>query len=199
VVHHHDHHRGPSPVEVIEVDSEPSTLQPSTLDVRDVSVSSSSIPRVPVTEEEEEAQNNHSYSLGPSWAFASTTQGQHLTRSEDEAGGVGGGYGGGCSGVENPNIESQLSEKARGKKRMREEDYTSDDEDDAKTVELLLEEGCGSGSSSSSCDRDGQHDRKRTKTDADTDTSTESDAESWRPVKKLREIERLYRSGRLLL
>ena len=82
---------------------------------------------------------------------------------------------------------------------MREEDYTSDDEDDAKTVELLLEEGCGSGSSSSSCDRDGQPDRKRTKTDADTDTSTESDAESWRPVKKLREIERLYRSGRLLL
>jgi hypothetical protein len=69
----------------------------------------------------------------------------------------------------NPPAKSELSEKARGKKRMRNEVY---DEDEDQTPDLG--EGCGSGSgsgcgpSTSSCrerDCDGEPDRKRMKTD----------------------------------
>ena len=193
-------HPEPLPVETIEID--PSTLQSPTLDVRGVSVSSSNIPHVPVTEEE--AHTNPSHSFGPSWAFQSTTQAQNSAASEDEpADGV-------DADDENPIVESQLSEKARGKKRMRDEDETDDLED--------LGGGCSSGSTSS--DGDGQPDRKRMKTDTDTDTrvntdrlevdesflivarmglfETLTDVESWRQVKKLKEIEKLYRNDRLL-
>ena len=246
-------HLEPFQVETIEI--EPSTLQPTTLDVRDASVSNT-IPSLPVTEEE--AQNAPSFTFGPSWTFMSSTQAQNPTASEDEdeahvdpysldtlawaeeaenstttsengTGDVG-------SGDENPNVESQesqLSERARGKKRMREEDYSSleDEKDESEALEELLGEssctasgGCnpgGSGSSGTSSDRDGQPDRKRMKTDTDADTristdplevdesvlivarmglfETLTDAESCRQVKKLKEIEKLYRSGRLLL
>ena len=116
------------------------------------------------------------------------------------------------SGDENRNVESQLSEKARGKKRMREEDQS-------ETLEDLL--GCCSSGSRTGNDRDGQPDRKRMKTDADTDTristdrvevdesvlmvarmglfETLTDVESYRQVKKLKEIQKLYRGGRLSL
>jgi hypothetical protein len=280
-------HLEPHPVEAIEI--EPSTLQPTTLDVRDVSVSSNTIPSLPVTEEE--AQDAPSYTFGPSWTFLSSTQAQNPTASEDEdeVDGVDGEDGSedpnsyigsqatantddahdvpshpfdslaalGAeeaentttsenetgevgSGDENPNVElqeSQLSETARGKKRMREEDYPSleDEKDKSETLEELRGGSCytasggcnpsGSGSSSSSRtsrDRDGQPDRKRMKTDtgdSDTRISTDplevdesvlivarmglfetlTDAESCRQVKKLKEIEKLYRSGRLLL
>ncbi|KAF8502116.1 hypothetical protein F5888DRAFT_1669362, partial [Russula emetica] len=244
----------PFAVEIIEI--EPSTLQSPTLDIRDVSVSSSAIPRVPVTEEE--AHNNPSYSYGPSWTFESRRQAPNSTASEDvadedpqvttstddahngpshppdqtilwaemaensttsenETGDVDVG-----SGDENPNAEPQLSEKARGKKRMREEDYSSDEKDDSEMLEGLLGGGCSSGSgSNTSSDRDGQPDRKRMKMDTDTDTRISTDRlevdgsvsmvarmglfetltnpESFRQVKKLKEIEKLYRRGRLSL
>jgi hypothetical protein len=160
-------------VETVEI--EPSTLQSPALDLREVSDSPTIVPQVPVTEEEAHG---------------------------------------------NPNVESQLSEKARGKKRMREEDYSSDEKDDSETTEDLLGR-CGSSSrTTGSGDRDGQPDRKRMKTDTDTDTriSTElevdgevlivarrgifetlTDEESCRQVKKLKEIEKLYRSGRASL
>jgi hypothetical protein len=269
-------------VETIEI--EPSTLQSSTLEVREVSVTSNTIPRVPVTEEE--ANSVASYRFGPSWNFLSSTRPSrakmgividptvahvpNLTASEDEAGEVGSGsddedpnpYSGSQvttsandahgdhphsldpailwefeaenstasgnetgdvgSGDESPNAQSQLSEKARGKKRMREEDYSSDEKDDLETMEVLIGGCSGSGSSGrTSSDRDGQPDRKRMKTDKDTDTriSTDplevddsvlivaragifaklSDEESCHQVKKLKQIERLYRSGRLSL
>jgi hypothetical protein len=248
------------PVEIIEI--EPSTLQSPTLDVREVSISSTLIPPVSVTEEE--AHNTPSYSFGPSWTFMSSTQAQNLTASEDAADEIDSDdedpnsyigsqvttstddahgepshpldlsavlwaeeaensatseneTGNVSSGDGNPNVESQLSEKARGKKRMREEDYSSDEKEDSETLEVLLGEGCGGGSSISS-DRDGQPDRKRMKTDTawDTDTristdrlevdapcmglfETLTDAESCRQIKKLKEIEKLYRSGRLSL
>jgi hypothetical protein len=127
--------------------------------------------------------------------------------SEDETGDVGG------SGDENPgNDESQLSEKARGKKRMREED----EKDDSEALEDLLGGGRSSGSGTSTSDRDGQPDRKRMKTGTDTRINTDrlevdepflivarmglfetlTDVESCRQVKKLKEIEKLHRSGR---
>lgn len=202
-------HSEPS-VEIIE-DDEPSTLQSSTLDVHDVSVSVGHIPHAPVPEEV--ANNTPSYSFGPSWTFASSGLPKIPTASEDEA----------ADNVEsdheNPNVGSWLSGKALGKKRMREEDCPSDDNDDLETLEILFGEGSGSGNSTSS-DRDGQPDRKRLKTDADTDTTIDPDRLevdepasmvapmcpcpsiellSGPPVKKLKEIEKLYRSGRLLL
>jgi hypothetical protein len=246
-------HLEPFPVETIEI-------EPSTLDVREVSISSNIIPRVPVTEEE--AQNTPSYAFGPSWSFLSSTQAQNPITSEDEAdeevvgsqvttgtddahgdpshsldpvpslwaagaensttsGNETGDVG---SGDENPNAQSQLSEKARGKKRMREEDYSSDEKDDSETLEELFGGSSSSGgcNPSNSGDGDGQPDRKRIKTDTDTHTristdplevdesvsmvarmglfETLTDVESCRQVKKLKEIERLYRrSGRLSL
>ena len=193
-------HSEPSHVETIEI--EPPTVQPSTLDVREVSVSSRNIPAVLVTEED--ANNAPSYSLGPSWTFASSTLAQSLTapdgaaqgdpsgpldlstfpRAEEAensttpgAGDERGNVGGGSGDEDDPNVESQLSEKARGKKRMREEDYPSDEQDEAETLECLLGEGCSSGgsgcnpgSSSSSGRGREQPDRKRIKkTDEDTD------------------------------
>jgi len=146
-------------------------------------------------------------------------QAENTATSEYETGDVGSGDG-------NPNAESQLSEKARGKKRMREEDYSSDEKDESEALEELLggssTGGCNPSSSSrTSSDCDGQPDRKRVKTDTDTDTristdplevddmilmvarrglfDTLTDAESCRQVKKLKEIEKLYRSGRLPL
>jgi hypothetical protein len=266
-------HPEPFPAVVEIIDIEPSTLQSPTLDVREVSISSNTIPRVPATDEE--AQNTPSFTFGPSWTFISSTQAPNTADAEDEAGGEVGSdsddqdpdpYVGpqvatstdGAqgdppysldpsilwdevsatsedetddhvgSGDENPNSESQLSEKARGKKRMREEDYSSDEKDELETMEDLLGGGSGgggsgSGSSRTSSDRDGRPDRKRVKTDADADTDTRistdrlevddsvsmvarmglfetlTDAESCRQVKKLKEIERLYRSGRLSL
>jgi hypothetical protein len=250
-------HLEPFPVETIEI-------EPSTLDVREVSVSSDIIPHVPMTEEE--AQNTPSYAFGPSWTFQSSTQAQNPIASEDEAdeevdsdgpdphvgsqvttstndargdpshsldpvpllwtaeaensttsGNETGDVG---SGDEDPNAQSQLSEKARGKKRMREEDYSSDEKDDSETLEELFGGSSGSGgcNPSSSGDGDGQPDRKRIKTDTDTHTristdplevdepvlmvarmglfDTLTDVESSRQVKKLKEIQRLYRSGR---
>jgi len=95
--------------------------------------------------------------------------------------------------------------------------------DDLETLENLLGEGCSSNGSSTSSERDGQPDRKRIKTDAgttDTDTrintdplevdgsvlmvarmglfETLTDLETWHQVKKLKDIEKLYRGGRLL-
>ena len=253
-------HLEPYPIETIEI--EPSTLQSTTLDVRDVSTSSTDIPNLPVTAEE--ANNNPSFTFGPSWTFLSSTQAQNPTASEDEADAVDSddenlyigsqvtnstddAHGGPShaldplaaaaensttsenetgdvgSGDQNSNAESQLSEKARGKKRMREEDYLSDENEDSETLEVLLGGDCSNGSSTGS-DRDGQPDRKRTKTDLDADASTDTristdrlevdssvlmvarmglfetltDAESCRQVKKLKEIEKLYRSGRFL-
>ena len=214
-------------VETIEI--EPSTLRSPTLDVRHVSVSSRVIPDVPVTEEdeEEEANDNSSPSLNPSWTFPPTTQAPNPTASEDradevaenssssenETGDVG-------SSDEHPKGESELSEKARGKKRMRDED---DEYDESETLAHLLGDvGSSSGSGSyTSSDCDGQPDRKRTKTDTDTDSgintdplevdpsvlivarmgifNTLTDVEGCRQVKKLKEIEKLYRSGRLSL
>ena len=69
---------------------------------------------------------------------------------------------------DDPDRVPQLSEKARGKKRMREEDYSSDEEDEA-LERLLLGEG-GSGHIPSTSDRDGQPDRKRIKTDSRINT-----------------------------
>jgi len=89
-------------------------------------------------------------------------------------------------------------------------------------LEDLLGGGCSSGSgSNTSSDRDGQPDRKRMKMDTDTDTRISTDRlevdgsvsmvarmglfetltnpESFRQVKKLKEIEKLYRRGRLSL
>jgi hypothetical protein len=231
------------PVETIEI--EPSTLQsPIILDVRDVSsVSSAVIPRVPVTEEEpheagevnsddenpfigsrvtstdDAAHDDHlSHSRDPLTFPRAEEEAENstTTASENETGDDVG------SGDENPNVESQLSEKARGKKRMREEDYySSDEKDDLVTLENLFGEGgCSSRSTATSSDRDGQPDRKRMKTDADTDTRINTDrlevdepvlmvarmglvealtdVESWRQVKKLKDIKKLYRSGRRL-
>jgi hypothetical protein len=257
-------------VETIEI--EPSTLQSLTLDVREVSVSSDNILRLPVTEEE--AHNTPSHTFGPDWAFnrrarnprkpttsedeadeqvnsddenpdthigsqvttntddapggsshsldpvalLSADEAENPTTSENATGDV-------VSGEEDPNVRSQLSEKARGKKRMRDEDYSSDERDAAETLGELF--GGSSGSSSGGCnpgsssnDREGQPDHKRMKTDTDTDTrvstdqlevdepilmvarmglfETLTDAESCGQVKKLKEIEKLYRSsGRL--
>ena len=129
---------------------------------------------------------------------------ENSTCSENETGDVGG-----PGGEDNPkNDESQLSENARGKKRMR-------DDDDIPGGD------CSGGSGTSSSDRDAQPDRKRMKTGADaTDTristdrlevdepflivarmglfETLTDVESCRQVKKLKEIEKLHRSGRRL-
>jgi hypothetical protein len=260
------HSAGPSPVEIIDI--EPSTLQSSILDVRDVSISSDNIRRVPVTEEE--ANNAPSYSFGPSWTFASTMQAQSPTPSEDLAADdtdsddenpyIGsevttsaddaehddpshpldlstfllaeeaensttsddemGDVVVGSSGDENPDADSQLSEKARGKKRMRDEDYPSDDKDDSETLEMLLGEGSSGGSSSSSSstssDRDGQPDRKRMKTDAETEGRINTDQSvvderlsmiarlgfirksSWSRAKQMKDIKKLYRRALLL-
>ena len=169
-------------------------------------------PQVATSTDDEDGDPSDSLDPSILWAEVSADL-------EDEAGDHVG------SGDENPNPESQLSEKARGKKRMREEDYSSDEKDELETMEDLLGGGSsGSGSSSrTSSDRDGQPDRKRVKTDADSDADTRintdrlevddsvlmvarmglfetlTDAESCRQVKKLKEIERLYRSGRLSL
>ena len=197
------------PVETIEI--EPSTSQPPTLCVRDVSVSSTVIPRAPVTEEA--AHNKPSYTFGSSWNFSSIApQAEISTTSENETG-----DGDVGSADENQNVESQLSEKARGKKRMREEDCSSDEKDDSETLEHLLGEGCSGGNTNN--DRDGQPDRKRIKTETDTRISTDplevdtsvlivarhgivetlTDVQSWCQVKKLKEIEKLHRAGRRLL
>lgn len=248
-------HLEPLPVETIEI--EPSTLQSPTLDVREVSSNviphvpvteeeahntpsfafgpswsflSTTQARNPTASEDEvdeevdststdDAHGDPSHSLDPVpllWA----AEAENSTTSGNETGDVG-------SGDENPNVQSQLSEKARGKKRMREEDYSSDEKDDSETLEELLGgSGCSSSggcnpssSGNSSGDDDGQPDRKRIKTDTDTRISTDqlevdepilmvarmglfetlTDVESCRQVKKLKEIERLYRSGRLNL
>ncbi len=230
-------------IETIEI--HPASLQPSTLNVQDVSVSSSVIPRAAVAAEEAEvevslssnAPNGTSHALGPSWTFygdSSSTPVDDPYASGDEA----------DSGDDenelptvseaveflrdsedtNPPAESELSEKARGKKRMRDEDYDEDQTPD-------LGEGCSSGSgggcgpSTSSCrdrDNDGEPDRKRMKTDKDRDTRINTDRlegvdpgvlivaraglvevptneECFRHAKKLKEIEKLYRTDRLLL
>jgi hypothetical protein len=221
-------------------------------DVSSVSFSSTAIvPRVPVTGEEAREADEVDYDdenscIGPQVATSaddaaahddhpsrsrdpstflragavdSETENSTTTSSENETGDdlIG-------SGDENPAAESQLSEKARGKKRMREEDYyySLDEKDDLERLENLLGEpegGC-SGSSSSDRDRDGEPDRKRMKKDADTDTRINTDrlevdepvlmvarmglvepltdAESWRQVKKLKDIKKLYRSGSLI-
>jgi hypothetical protein len=166
-----------------------------------------------VTTSTDDAHSEPSHPLDPSAVLWAEEAGNSTT-SENETGDVG-------SGDENPNVESQLSEKARGKKRMREEDYSLDEKDDSETLEVLLGGGCSGGSSISS-DRDGQPDRKRMKTDTARDTAldtristdrlevdapfsmvacrglfeTLTDTESCRQVKKLKEIEKLYRSGR---
>ena len=186
----------PYPVETIEI--EPSTLQPPTLGVRNVSVSSTVIPRVPV--DEEEVHDKPSYTFGPSWNFSSIApQVEISTTSENETGDV--------------DVGSELSEKARGKKRMREEDYSLDEKDDSEVLEHLGE-GCSGGNT-----RNGQPDRKRVKTETDTRISTDplevdttvlivarhgifetlTDVQSWFQVKKLKEIEKLHRAGRHLL
>ena len=147
----------PSAAEVEVIDIEPSTLQSSTLEVRDDSVSSDRIPRVLVTEEE--ANNDPSYSFGPSWTFARdgpshlstfllAEEADDSTTPEAEMVDVV------VGGDGNPNDESQLSEKARGKKRARDDD-PSDDRDDTETLEILF--------GGSSSDRDGQPDCKRVK------------------------------------
>jgi hypothetical protein len=125
----------------------------------------------------------------------------------------------GGSGEEIPNVESQLSEKAHGKKRMREGDH-SDDKDDRETLEILFgnSEGSSSGASSSSnsSDRDGQPNRKRMKTDAGTDERINTDQSvanewlsmiarlrfirksGWSQAKRLRETKKLHHKALLL-
>ena len=205
----------PNYAEVGEIEAVEEVVHPEHLPVETIEIDPSTL---------EEVHNNHpSHSFGPSWAFLSTnTQAENPAASEhdaaenptsyeNETGDVGG------AGEENLNVEPQLSEKARGKKRMREEDETDDSE---ALEEDLLGRGCSSGSGTSS-DRDGQPDRKRMKMGTDTtDTrvntdrlevdesvlivarmglfETLTDVESCRQVKKLKEIEKLYRSGRLL-
>jgi hypothetical protein len=111
----------------------------------------------------------------------------------------------------------QLSERARGKKRMREEEHTSDEEDEALLESLLGEgsSGRGGGHDPNSSGRDGRPDRKRTRTD--TRISTDrldgvdadvlmvarmglveelTDGERRRQAEKLKAIQKLYRSGR---
>ena len=108
----------------------------------------------------------------------------------------------------------QLSEKARGKKRMREEDYTSDEENEA--LERLLGEGCSSGSGHNldSSGREEGPDRKRMKMDTRVSTDqlvVDRDVvmvarmglvkeltfkERRRQAEKLKDIEKLVRSGR---
>ena len=105
---------------------------------------------------------------------------------------------------------SQLSEKARGKKRVRElDDMLADDEEEA-LERLLLGEG-SSGTSS----RDGEPDRKRIKTDTTINTDRLLNLspaavlfarvglaerltpdEHRRQTEKLKAIQKLYRSGR---
>lgn len=108
----------------------------------------------------------------------------------------------------------QLSEKARGKKRMREEDYTSDEDNEA--LESLLGEGSSSGSGHhlNSSGRDEGPDRKRMK--MDTRISTDqlvvdrdvlmvarmglvkelTPKERRRQAERLKDIEKLVRIGR---
>lgn len=172
-----------------------------------------------VTTNTDSAPGDPSHSLDPV-APMPAEPAETSTTSENETGDVG------SSSEENPNVGSQLSERARGKKRMREEDYSSDERDAAETLGELLGAGSSGGcdpssSSSSGSDREGQPDRKRMKTDKDTDTrfstdplevdepalmmarmgffETLTDAESFLQVRKLKELEKLYRCGRLLV
>lgn len=181
----------PSSERVETVVIKPSTLQSPILDVREVSV----IPRVPMTEGEEEVvtqHNNPPYLLGPS--TTRLAQNQNLTASDDDD-----------ETDDSSNVESQLGETARGKKRTREEEYSPDDKDESEALERPFGEDCSSGSggcnsngTGTSSDRDGQPDRKRMKTRMGL-VKTLTDAESWRPVKKLKKIAKLYRSSRFLL
>lgn len=141
-------------------------------------------------------------SSGPSSPIASTSPAANLAVSEVEA----------VHDDQGLEPSSQLSEKARGKKRMREEDYTSDEEDEA-LERLLLGEG-GSGHNPSTSGRDGQPDRKRIKTDTRINTDrleVDEDilmlarmglVEELTPLQrrrqneKLKAIQKLYRSGR---
>ncbi|KAI0276565.1 hypothetical protein BGY98DRAFT_985034 [Russula aff. rugulosa BPL654] len=167
----------PNYAEVGEIEAVEEVVHPEHFPVETIEIDPSTL---------EEVHNNHpSHSFGPSWAFLSTnTQAQNPAASEHEAaenptsyenetGDVSG------AGDENPNVEPQLSEKARGKKRMREEDET----DDSEALEQDLGGGCSSGSGTIA--RMGLFE-------------TLTDVESCRQVKKLKEIEKLYRSGRLL-
>ncbi|KAI0281407.1 hypothetical protein BGY98DRAFT_958820 [Russula aff. rugulosa BPL654] len=224
------HSARPSPVEIIDI--EPSTLQSSTLDVRDVSISSDNIPRAnnapsihspqsstpseDLAADDTDSDDENPYigsevttgadgaeHDGPSHPLDLSTflwaeEAENSTTSDDEMGDVVVG----SSSDENPDADSQLSEKARGKKRMRDEDYPSDDKDDSETLEMLLEEGSsgGSSSSSTSSDRDGQPDRKRMKTDAETEEASILTCRnsSWSRAKQLKDIKKLYRRALLL-
>ena len=179
-------------IETVEI--EPSTLRSPSLDVREVYV----IPRVPGVTEEVAQHNDPPYSLSPS--TTRQAHNQNTTASEDHDHDL---------IDDNPNVKSRLGETARGKKRTREEDYSPDEKDESETLEYPLGEDCSSGSggrnpnsagtgTGTSSDRDGQPDRKRMKTRMGL-VETLTDAESWRPVKKLKNIVKLYRGGRLLL
>ncbi len=111
-------------------------------------------------------------------------------------------------------VEAPPSEKARGKKRMREEDYPSDEDDEDESLGEGSSGDSGRNPSTSNCR--GQPDRKRIKTDTRISTDRlevdnevsmvagmgivelPTDAEQWRQVQKLKEIEKLYRADGLL-
>lgn len=168
--------------EAVEVDSESGNLY---------------IGSSQATTSTDDGHGDPSHSLNP-LTLPSTEEAENPTTSENETG----------PGDGDPNVPSQLSEKARGKKRALDEDNSSDERDNSETLEG--EGGSGSGTSS---DGDGQPDRKRMKMDTDTTISTDpfevdsrflivarhglferlTDKESHRQVKKLKEIEKLYR------
>jgi hypothetical protein len=227
----------------IEIEIEPETLQAPTLTVQHVSVSSSVIPPAPAEEEEVEASSNAVANTSTSTSTSNTDDSPNNAppspvvsslpsatagHLDNDAGlsslslipSTGPVEDSLVSGVEadhdDPDLSPspQLSEKARGKKRMREEDYTSDEENQA--LESLLGEGCssGSGHNPGSSGRDQEPDRKRMK--MDTRISTDqlvvdrdvlmaarmglveelTPRERRRQVEKLKAIEKLFRSGR---
>jgi hypothetical protein len=164
-----------------------------------------------VVEEEEAATSLSSNAVATTSSITSTSAvAGNLTASEDEA----------THADPDQGPSPQLSEKARGKKRMREdseEERTSDEEDEALLENLLGEGGSGSGhhNPNTSGRDDGRPDRKRVKTDTriSTDRLEDVDAdvlmvarmglveeltdlERRRQIEKLKAIQKLYRSGR---
>jgi len=194
------------------IDMETETVRAPTLLVRHASVSSSVLSPA-LVEEEEVATSSPSSDAAASTSTGTGTTDGNLTASEVEAEAT----------HDDPDLgpSPQLSEKARGKKRMREdseEEHTSDEEDEA-----LLENLLGEGSSSSGSGHipntngpdDGRPDRKRMRTDTriSTDRLLDVDAdvvmvarmglvdeltyvERRRQAEKLKAIQKLYRSGR---
>jgi hypothetical protein len=199
------------PAEHIEMETE-TVLRSPTLTVRHVSLSSSALPPAVVEEEEEVATSLSSNAVATTSSITTTSaEGGNLTASEDDA------------TQDDPDLgpSPQLSEKARGKKRMREEEeeeeneLTSDEEDEL-VLEDLFGEGSGSGQNPNTSGRDdGEPDRKRTKTDIAISTDRlegidadvlmvarmglaeeMTDLERRRQLEKLKAIQKLYRSGR---